>query len=181
MNREMPQSVDDLLEAAWIPGNMLNPFTEEAYDYMANDAVGGEVIISDVSNNYCGLTILGFRNTSHTYDLYSDDIHPWNETEEHRLLSGYIHRVETAFRWYWADEENVPQSIDDLKTAGYWPFDGTELNPYTGNPLVFNSNSSGDLEFRFEGEDVKCIAHYPEGRTGAAIFDPELFDSWTQF
>lgn len=181
MNGEMPQSVYDLLEAGWIPGNMLNPFTGEAYDYLANDAMGGEVIISDASQNSCDLTILGFQNTLHTYDLHSDDIHPWNGTVEDRLISGYIHRVENAFRWYWADEQNIPQSIDDLKDTGYWPFDGTELNPYTGHSLAFNSDSVGDLEFRFEGEDVKCIAYYPEDRTGAAIFDTELFSQWTQF
>jgi len=180
-NGEMPQSVNDLLEEGWIPGNMLNPFTGEAYDYQANNELGGEVIISNASRDYCGVTILGFRDTPHTLDMTSDDIHPWNGTAEDRLISSYIHRVEDAFRWYWADEQNIPQSTDDLKTAGYWPFDGTELNPYTGHSLSFNSDSVGDLKFRFDGEDVMCIAYYPDDETGAAVFDPEYFSQWTQF
>ncbi len=123
-NGKMPDSVAELLQSGLIPSNLLNLLSGQPFSYYADDCMEGDLVITNAVSDYCGITHLGIGDQPHTFEIYSADLPPCGHFGGDLVLWGYMMRVHNAFLSYWADMDDEPLSIDDLREAGYWPFDG---------------------------------------------------------
>ncbi|MCK4721289.1 hypothetical protein KAU08_11540 [bacterium] len=173
-----PGSVNDLYQAGWVPGNLINPMTGNPLDYNAVECGPGDIVITPVNSTYSTITIFGPDGELSTFDLNEEFcwVRPsYNLRGADLIIANYSNRIQTALIKYWVDYDDIPYSIEDMQLAGFWPFDGTEVNPLTNEPLDFFSSDDGNLDFRFDPDEVVCTIHYENGRIAWALIDRVQF------
>ncbi|HEX9744554.1 MAG TPA: hypothetical protein VGB30_03920 [bacterium] len=169
----MPDSLIDLHNSQWVPGHLINPITGNGLDYYAEYCNAGEMVIEKKNSESVLIyfttpngELVPLEINSSMYDYcgtYGVDL----------KLSIYQTWVQEAFVHYWREYADIPHSINDLITTGYWPFDGSEFNPIMLEPLKFDSYQEGDVRFKFTSEFATCIVNYENNRFGASRIDYE--------
>ena len=177
----LPGSVFELYEAGWIPGNLVNPVTDEPFDYNSVEKGPGEIIITPIDDQHVILYIGVPNGQEFEGDLessmYSTAIH----TGPDLRVAHHRHRVQLSFIQYWRVYQDLPMSIEDMKDGGFWPFDGSEVNPYTLEPLQFDNSDPGNLRFTFDIDKVRCTAYFPNNRAGAASLSREFGEMYFKY
>ncbi|MCX6646242.1 MAG: hypothetical protein NTY09_07785 [bacterium] len=177
----LPGSVNELYATGWIPGNLVNPVTDEPFNYNSVERGPGEIIITPVDNQHVILYIGLPNGQEFENDLESSMYSTTNYTGSDLRVANYRYRVQFSFFQYWRVYQDLPTSIDDMKDKGFWPFDGSELNPYTFEPLRFDDSNPGNLRFSFDLDEVMCRVYFQNNGVGAAGFDREYGETYFEF
>jgi hypothetical protein len=178
VNGQMPESVMDLYNSHMIPTNLVNPVTGQPLDLNPSALSPGDIKLSRIDSQTEQFTMVQPDGTqvqdnwnSSRYDFTSDSPRWTPPTQGDRAMSQYLLWVHDSLQQYYSDTGQVPQSIADLVTAGYWPFDGIS-NPIMGTPLQFFSDSPGNLHFSF-GAKVIVRCHYSDGSSAVDSISPD--------
>ncbi len=171
-NEYWPSSIGDLLDDGWIPRNLQNPLTGEPMDYGASDCQTDDLLITN-SEGIPYLNCLSPSGSSTEIDLTESDCGQLGHVGADLILYNYQVRVHNSFKAYWGEFDSLPESIADMQDAGFWPFDGNELNPLTLEPINFYNAAPGDLNFVFEADRVSCGFIFTDGSVGAASLNLE--------
>jgi hypothetical protein len=164
----MPGSVGDLLQAGWIPANLRNPITDGSFDYYATDVSGGEIILIRNDNNHSVIRCLSPMDTVSGFQINGADIDGRMPFGPDLQMDAYQTWLQYSLFWYWNMYHEIPTSIEDMQNAGIWPFNGSEINPYTNGNLVIGGENPGDIFFATNGTEIKFTIYYSDDVIGCA-------------
>lgn len=172
-SKSLPQSLSVLIEGGWVPSNLVNLYNGERVSGDST-ALGGYRIAPDGQ----GAVILTFNNgeeelLSTRYD--SEILSPTTLgiTREQAMNHLMISWAVTCLTAYEQLTGEIPSSIDELADKGFWPFQGA-LNFYTGQEMLFDSYSVGDMLWEFSPGHVSIhlwLPPSPEGNTRAMALE----------
>jgi hypothetical protein len=146
----LPQSLRDLMDGNWVPGNLANACTGETITGDSTDAEPGGYLIECLGNEGMRLTYFrDGRNTVLEYDLEELMIGPERLTLEEARTHLWMSWAFRCLQAYEGITDELPESIDDLIEAGFWPFRGV-TNMVTGKPMAFDSDNPGDMHWVFK-------------------------------
>jgi len=174
VNGWIPDSLQDVVDAGFIPSNMVNPVTGERL----NTNSRGENLCDvyyEPAEHFTGIIVTCLAPNG----LYMDwdvEFVPYGSTTytgPDLVISHYYYRIDCALECYWRLYKHCPQSQQDLIDTGFWPFDGTELNPVSHGLLYFYGREAGDLRLEFLGDEVRCHYYMTNDRFGCTGFSDE--------
>lgn len=169
----MPDSFGQIYGLGLLPTNLVNPFSNQPLRLDPANPGPGEFRMDRINDNEATITISLPEGKVQTQRIDSSKFsrNAIQRSDVDRRIFLYIAWAHVSLHRYFADKGVVPQSVDDLRNAGYWPFDG-QLNPVSGQPLKFFSKEPGDLNFKF-GYRAQACAYFTDGTFSCVSVDPE--------
>jgi hypothetical protein len=158
-----PVSFDALLSENWIPSNLINDTTGQPIQLDPEQPSPGDYGIK--LGRHHVIEVIQYTSgdpLSVTWDpryIGSNRLNvPINELRPYVMITW----AQEAVECYQAGSGNLPSSIDDLKTAQSWPFEGIK-NAFTGEDMKFDAPEStpGDMTWTFEDGKIH-IQYWPE-------------------
>ena len=163
----------EMYRAGALPGGLRNP-------------IGGELLIGnpplenplDLHFNFIDeqtveMTFISSDGETHSVEINTERFTSTDRSLiDQKIFAQYSWASGAIHHYYFHNDKQIPESIADLQAAGIWPFDGSEINYLTGNPLKFFSKEPGDLYFDFEPEKAKVAVLFSNNQFTMSFVPP---------
>jgi hypothetical protein len=168
----MPKSISDLLDLNLIPLNIVNPVTGKSI-IVEGDTMGpGDIIISGGTEQTVELSIFMPVVDVQATRTITSDIYKADENDPADMrVHLYWYWLNESIRSYAEEYKKLPQSVDDLAIAGYWPFDG-QLNSVSGDLLSYQSTKPGDFFLVFAPDETRATFFDSKSRISIVSWPP---------
>jgi hypothetical protein len=173
----MPESIADLYDESLIPSNIVNPVTGGSILVDQENMGPGDIVLisaslTDDSRQLAEYAIMEPpTNIKRTTPITRSITFSEQPSPEDMRVQLHQEWMQESLVSYSEEYRRLPTGIDEMRDAGYWPFDGV-LNPVTGEPISANSDKPGDFYMVFTPDEVTARFIGSHGQFGGCGWPP---------